>query len=144
MDTTKKMEFKNGAVAEIHMASMREATNLKSSLQQAIKESNCSEDLFSVLADGIGDVGINKVFDIFMTLDSNPLVFDSIMGCLARCLYNGEKITEFTFSTSKARENYYKIVVEMIKINLLPFFNGVASVLSEELIQDDSKPQNLK
>jgi hypothetical protein len=73
-----------------------------------------------------------------MTLDASKDLRKCLFKCLERCKYNGEKITYATFEPESARGDYYSVMIECLKINLLPFFQNLASKLST--LQKITKP----
>lgn len=45
--------------------------------------------------------------------------------CMARCLYNGQRITETTWEDENARQDYLPVAWEVMKANLLPFLKSL-------------------
>lgn len=66
-----------------------------------------------------------------LMVDSSEAVDAALWPCLARCLYDGEKITEQLFDKLKPREDYYDVVVACVKENLGPLAVSLLSKLRE-------------
>lgn len=125
----------SGKEIHINMAGFQEAMRLKNAIEQRVKLADLDTKAVG-LANGnfieeLKKMNVLPIIDIILSVDSDPLVNAALMTCLARCTYNGEKITLATFEDEKAREDYYEIVIQCLKINLLPFFKGWISKLNK-------------
>ena len=63
-------------------------------------------------------------------VDTDPAVFDALWPCLLQCTYGGHKITQKTFESEEAREDYYPVLNACVVENLRPFMKGLASTSS--------------
>lgn len=116
------LTFSNGSKADIKVLPFEQAMNLKNIFLKSISDSNLSPN--------------EPLVKLYAHIDSLPEFNKVVMNCLERCLYDGKKITIDTFEPIEARENYYEIVLELLKVNITPFFKGLASrlqALSEEM-----------
>lgn len=66
-------------------------------------------------------------------VDSSPEVYAALWPCLARCTYDGEKITKKTFEPEEARKDFYDIAIECARANVSPFFESALSKFKELL-----------
>ena len=123
------MEFKtqNGVDVKINPADFINALKLKNAVLKAVKDSGV--DISKIDLDKITASSLQPLLEVILTADTNEAVQDSIFKCLARCLYNGEKIVPDTFEPMEAREDYYEIVIACLKENLSPFFKSPISKL---------------
>lgn len=108
----------SGAKVNINVAPFLEVMRLKSAIQRSFADSKIEINF---------NDNISEMVKTIMEIDSDPEVGKYLFKCLERCTYNGEKITENTFEPEKAREDYYDIVIECLKVNLSPFFKGLVS-----------------
>lgn len=130
----------NGVTVKINVADFITSMMLKKAVVEAVKDSDV--DIASVDLENLKVGAIDSILQIILTADCSDKVNDAIFKCLARCTYNGEKITKDIFENVKARENYYEIVIACLKENLTPFFKPLFSKLSElqeKMIPSDPK-----
>lgn len=122
------MEFttNNGIKVKINPADFKDAIALKSAFAKEVASANFELD-FKSLSENID---LAEIVKLAAAVDSSELVQEKIFKCLARCTYDGQRITEATFEDMAAREDYYQIVIECLKVNLSPFFKGLISKLS--------------
>lgn len=73
------------------------------------------------------------VVETMLVVDADKAVNEALLACLAKCTYNSEKITMRTFDSVDARKDYYRIVRECIKVNIIPFYEGLISELKQGL-----------
>lgn len=123
------MEFKtqNGVDVKITPADFISSLKLKNVVLKAIKDSEV--DISKIDLDKITTSSLQPILEVVLAADTSEAVQSSIFKCLARCLYNGEKIITETFEPIEAREDYYEIVIACLKENLMPFFKGPISKL---------------
>ena len=123
--------FDNGSKADIKILPFQEAIELKNVLFKSIADSKISmNSLKGIQTDTLITIElIEPLVNSVLFVDSNPKFNEVLMKCLGRCLYNGVKITYQTFEEIESREHYYPIVIELIKVNIIPFFKGLASRL---------------
>ncbi len=113
---------KNGAKIVIRPASWQHAKYLKMAIERELG----GLDVLALASDPV-----SAQVAYIMKLDSSETVDRALWPCLVQCTYNLEKITEATFDDVKAREDYYDIVGECMKVNLGPLFESLTSKLSE-------------
>ena len=103
----------SGAVVVINAAGWKEAKQLKKAIEREMAIT--------------GSISLPTV----LLVDSSDAVDAALAPCLARCLYNGEKIIEKTFDSTSARADYYDSVIACVKENLAPLAESLLSKLSE-------------
>lgn len=116
----KEITFKNGHEAVINIASFSKAMKLKNAIAKALLKENIDISKLDF-------ENLNSLFSGLLAVDSDEDVNKAIFDCLAKSLYNKEKITIDTFEDEKARENYYLILIECLKLNLSPFIKPLIS-----------------
>ena len=123
------MDFKtqNGVDVKINPADFLSSLKLKNAVLKSVKDSGV--DISKIDLDKINASSLQPILEVILTADTDKDVQDSIFKCLARCLYNGEKIIPETFEPIEAREDYYEIVIACLKENLSPFFKSPISKL---------------
>lgn len=105
----------------INAASFKDANTLKNAILNA---------------DGKDDYTINIV-------DLEPKVEVALWPCLLQCTYGGQKITQKTFESEEAREDYYPVLNACVVENLRPFMKGLASTsLLGESLKNTNTPKS--
>ncbi len=112
----------SGAKVVIGMAPFADAMALKNCIARELAGTNFNIDLAK-----LKDFDVSLFAPAILTIDSSDAVYAALFKCLARCSYNGDKITEKTFEAEGARGDYYDIALASIKENLSPFFKNLAS-----------------
>ena len=79
----------------------------------------------------------------FLMVASSDAVEVALYKCLARCLYDGQKITKKTFDPIETRQDYPAIAAACGRENLSPLWPGLLSLL-EELSQIVTKQANIE
>jgi len=115
----------SGAKVIINQAPFRDAMALKNAVVAELSKNKI--DISSISS----DMEVGGILSALLSIDASEVVFDKVMTCLARCTYNGEKITENTFEDASARGDYYDVVLACMKENILPFFQGLLSKLKD-------------
>jgi hypothetical protein len=137
------MEFitTNGVEVRINIADFITSMKLKKEVFKAVKDSNIAlskldlDKLLSGHKENISGAvksgALDSLMEVILTVDSNDKVEEAIFKCLARCTYNGEKITRSTFEPIEARENYYETIIYCLMENLSPFYAPLRSKFKE-------------
>lgn len=135
-----ELELPSGKNADIKLAPFSEAIALKNSIASELSRTNMN---FNIDVKKLKKLDFTKDMDVmeaiapfmsalagpFLAVESSPSVNAALMKCLARCTYDGEKITEKTFEDEGARGDYYPLIVACAKANILPFFKSLPSML---------------
>jgi hypothetical protein len=124
----KQIETKTGAEIQIAPAPFKDAMELKNVLFKELASSGISFDKINL--EDIEKTGLEQIIKPIIQIDTSKDFYNAFFKCAGRCLYNGNKITEETFEDVTAREDYYLIMLEVLKENLSPFFKGLVSKLS--------------
>ena len=123
----------NGAEIKIDVAPFKDAIALKNVVFGSLAETGIdisSLDLKTLnLKTEIDQNVIDTIMKPLLKVDSSPEFYFAIFKCMNRCLYNGSKITEETFEPIEARGDYYLILLEVLKANLLPFIKELVSAI---------------
>jgi hypothetical protein len=130
----KEFKGQNGKRIVINTASFKEATALKKAIEKELLKTNVSLDVKSLQE-------INEKYSMieFLNLAKNFIFscetsdeFERVLfECLKHCTYDNIQIKEQLFDdVPEAREDYYMIVFECIKENVLPFFKSLLSKFS--------------
>lgn len=131
---TKEIKGENGARIVINTASFKEATALKKAIEKELLKTNIALDAKSLqeinekysMMEFI-NIAKNFIFSCETSDEFERVLFD----CLKHCTYDNVQVKEQLFDDiPEAREDYYMIVFECIKENILPFFKSLPSKLS--------------
>jgi hypothetical protein len=108
---------------------------LKRALALALKKDGINLDLsgFSIntedpMSSEIGDIG--GIIDSVLEVATDPDVQKWLFKCCERVLYGQNKVDIDFFEIPENRQYYYPIMIEVIKINLLPFFLKLNSLFA--------------
>ncbi len=132
-------EFKgnSGARIVINPASFKEATALKKCIEKELINAKLPFDIGKVSGlaeakDELNKYGLTDLLEIaknvVLSCDTSEEFEKALFDCLKHCTYDNVQIREQLFDDiPDAREDYYTIVFECIKENVLPFFKGLLS-----------------
>lgn len=112
----KEIDLPSGAKLKIQLAPFKEAKNL---YQAALSE------LSFLKLDPKAEVDVNLFKDLFCVGFSSKKIEEALEPCMKRILYNGTKISDDTFESEKAREDYWTICFEVAKANISPFVKSL-------------------
>jgi hypothetical protein len=122
----------NGMELKITPASFSDAMALEKAIGRALKGTKFT--MPTIIQDGAGKVDLEKSdIDLVGVIDLvlGAAVSDEVETCLFSCaqtaLLGTSKIDRDFFEKVEHRELYYPIMVEIIKVNVGPFFKGLAS-----------------
>ena len=129
-----KKTLASGAELDITLAPFSEAKRL---YQAVLKECKGSK------IEAKTEIDYNFIKDLILSVGSSELVDEALKPCLARCTYNKARITDELFEGEQARGDYFEIIMEVGKQNLLPFTKGLLSQYAG-LLQKITDSQVLK
>ena len=133
------IKLSNGKDLHIGHADFQHALDLKDAIFKELADQKIDipgvKDLnFNELSKAeLTPVLLETIIKSVLNLDSSKEITRSVFECLKRCTYNKEKITHDTFNDIEIRKFYMQIKYEVIKKNILPFFQNLAS-LSEKVM----------
>lgn len=125
-----------GKDLRITPASFDDAMNLQKAIGKAINQNRIGIDLNNIEdADSILNLDFSKEMlgDFLRTAISIGISNDveqCIFKCAERALIGENKIDKAFFEDVENRKHYYPIVIEIIKVNLSPFFESLFSLFS--------------
>lgn len=73
-------------------------------------------------ADSIGDI-----LGAVLNVATSDEVESALFTCAGRCLIGNDKVDKDYFEKAENRQNYYPIMIEIIKANCGPFIKGLGS-----------------
>jgi hypothetical protein len=127
----------SGAVLKINPAPYSPAKQLFVACMKEIKAVDLGNDINA-------DLGLNLIKDLFCSAISSPEIEKAMIPCLKAALYNELPISDKTFEPVEARQDYFQVMYEVAKENVLPFFpKNLLSQLSESMkkSQGSSNPK---
>lgn len=121
------IEKDSGVVIEIRPTGFKNAIRLKNAIMREIADHGID------LKPGVKfqEMDVSEVISQVASIDCSEAVQRGLFACLDQSKYGGLKITENTFDNMEARECYYEIMIACIKVNIVPFFKGLPSLLSQ-------------
>jgi len=119
MENKKELTGANGAKIIINVALFRETVALKNAISRALK--GIKFDFKSFDLQNMSSLNVEEIIEPILSVDSSEEVLKCLFKCLKKSNYDGEKITEETFDDPENRADYYPIMIEVIRLNLLPF-----------------------
>lgn len=132
-----------GKPLRITMASFSNAMALKKAVERAIKQEKLE---FSFDVKSLSEDAMPSLIQLLLSVDSSDAVEDALFACCASSIFGAdsaqEKVTRDFFEKEEHRQYYYPIMIEILKVNLGPFFATLGSLLSNLGVnQETSQPQ---
>lgn len=116
----------SGVKVKLNPADFEDAMDLQSAILKEASKADFSLEGVDLKS----DIDFSGLIKAGMAVAASKEVREILFKCLARCTYDGQKITKATFEDAAARKDYYEVVIACLKENLLPFFEGLISQLS--------------
>lgn len=131
----------SGAKLVITRAPFQVANGLLKVVARELTRVQFDLDLGNIELSNIGAKDLDTLKNAIFQLVQSEAVEEALNRCLARCLYNGQKIVaESTFESEEARGDYYPVVWEVMQANLLPFLGSLLSRLPKKGSLSSSSP----
>lgn len=118
-----ELKTQSGATAQINVAPFEDALTLNNLVTPYLAT-------VGVVADSNANIKMEDLMKVMVTAATDAGIQAQMMKCMARCTYNGQKITQSTFETVEARGDYYEVALACVKENITPFVNGLFSQFS--------------
>jgi hypothetical protein len=131
-----------GAKLVINCASMAQMKALKRALLIEIKNTKCGLKLKGKgvnLADKEVDVSevLDFLKDVIISIDISDDLDRALEPCLNLCTYNNFRMSPSFFDEHpEALNDYYEIIVEVIKTNLNPFMKSLVTLYENSSAQE--------
>ncbi len=122
----------NGKELKITISSFRDARDLEKAIERALKGTRFEIPSIARSADGKidlehTDVDFSGMVDMVLGVSTSDEVEDCLFKCAERAMVGQEKVDRDFFERVENREHFYPIMVEIIKVNVGPFFKALAS-----------------
>lgn len=115
--------LKSGAKLGLQIAKLRESRTLMQKVAQEVKKAGLE------LKPEMLEEDLTSLFDGLLQLIGSEELFQCVLECAKTCTYdmgNGAlKIEHGTFEPAIARKDLVPVAMEVMKLNILPFFEGV-------------------
>ena len=120
-------------------ASFGEVMALKKAIGDALRADGINIDLGGLKLDEgnpleseVGGDTIGSLLENVVAIATNPEVQVHLFACCERVVLGDkrDKIDRDFFEAPENRKHYYPIMMEVLKVNLLPFFGNLGSVFS--------------
>lgn len=108
-------------------ASFEDAMELQDAVAEALaeKDINLSTDLFNGEVDS---KTLGSVLKMVLGVARNKRLRAALFSCSERSVYKNQKVNEEFFEPVKNRALYYPIMIEVLKVNLGPFFGSLSGM----------------
>lgn len=128
----------------VNPASYRDAMDLSKAIGRALRGSDLS-GLPTDMEAQIGAEGLQSMISLVMSVSTSDEVERATFKCAERAAWGGTKITPELFDDEpEARQYFYQIMSEVIKVNVTPFFGGLFSAFSTLAPQKKEKSRKPK
>ena len=121
--------LQSGANLTIQIAPFKLGTELVRTVARELIKVRVSLDVSDLTKVAGGD--LNTVKDAAFQLIQSDALEKILHECMARCLYNGERITADTWEKVEAREDYFPVMWEVFQANMRPFKRLLGLLLSD-------------
>lgn len=120
----KELSLPSGRKLKIQLAPFAESK----ALYQAVLE-ECK----SLKIDKDADLDVNLFKDLFCSSFSSPKIEAALNKCLARCIYDGERLTDLdkAFEPEEARQDFLPVCYEVAMENIGPFVKSLFARFSQ-------------
>ena len=129
------MAMINGIELTISPASFGEVMGLQLAITKALKSHGIKFDLSSLDLGAenlekmeLGDIG--WIIEPVITLATDEEIRKHLFNCAKRGLFGKYQINEDFFEDTDNRKYFYPIMIEVLKVNIGPFFGLVSSLFS--------------
>jgi len=122
----------NGKELKITLSSFSDARALEKSIERALKGTRFEIPSITTGADGKidmekTDVDLPGIIDMVLGVATSDEVENALFVCAQRALVGTDKVDRDFFEKAENREHFYPIMVEIIKVNVGPFFKALGS-----------------
>lgn len=124
----KSVTLKSGNTLEIQEADFEKAWDLAQLVAAELAEELPGLKIDSLDVEEIleKDVDVGKIISVILRLVASKRIYNAIWPCFESCLYNGAKVSRVgTFDNPKSRSDFIPCVIELFKVNVLPFIGGL-------------------
>ena len=143
---TEVLDLKSGARVEMEIAPLAESAALRRAMAAEIVKADITIDMKKLDLKAIAETDLagdvfNSIKNVMLLLIASETVERQLFICMRRCRYNDVKITAETFEPKEARGDFLPIALEVIKMNVLPFFAGLdwTSLMPARTVPSDQK-----
>lgn len=135
--------LKSGAELQVQIAPFAVGNRLLKTVARELAAVDFNMDFGEIDLSKVSAKDINTLKNAAFRLLQSDEVEKAVLECMKRCLYRGQAIRPDTFEDENARSDYLPIAWEVMKANLIPFFNGLdlPSSASEKLTSSAQKPE---
>lgn len=139
----KSVTLKSGNTLQLQEAPFLDAWNLTQAIAKQLGESLPGFKLDSLDAEALQqDIDVGKMLGVVAQLISSKEIFSLVWPCMKPCLYNEQRIEQDLFQDARTRPDFLPCVVEIIKLNVVPFIKGLD--LSSLQVKRDQKTKSQK
>lgn len=125
----------NGIELNITPSSFAEVMALKEVIVKKLEENGIKIDLSSVdiSSDKLSDMEVGEIgwiVEPVLKLATDSEIRKHLFVCAGRALFGKDKVDADLFEKVENRKYYYPIMMEVLKVNISPFFGLASSVFS--------------
>lgn len=128
----KTITLESGATLVVAPAPFGDAMALKNAIFSELKKTGVDLKTLDFKQNVTPEL-INSLTKTVLTIDSSSKVSEALYKCASRCLYNDRQVNTELFKNTDYWEDYYPIMIEVMKVNLTPFFKGLLSSFGKKV-----------
>lgn len=118
------IKLPSGAELKITMSPFTEGRSLYQAMLEEAKSLSLAPNT---------EIDVNFFKDIFCSALSSKKIESCIWKCMERSTYNDLKITIDTFEPEESRQDYFDVMMEVARYNVLPFTKNLSAKYSQVL-----------
>lgn len=123
----KSVTLKSGNTLELQECEFTDAWNLTQAIARELSHAMPGLKLDSLDPKEVlqQDIDVGKLFGVMAHIVGSKEVFELVWPCAKACLLNEQKIDKKLFTEPSLRGDFLPVVVEIVKLNVLPFMKGL-------------------
>jgi len=115
----------NGKELKITPAGFQDALSLQKAIGRALRGNKLN--LPESLSADMSMTEITGLIDAILSVAVSDEITDCLFACSSRAMLGNDKIDRDFFEKVENREHFYPIMIEVIKVNVGPFFKALIS-----------------
>ena len=119
MEKAEEKSLPSGAFLTVTLAPFADAKALYKAALKELKGLDIKES---------DEIDLNLFKNVFSSFFSSDEIEKALSPCMARCLYNGQRIVASTFEPAESREDYAIVCWEVAYANISPFLKNLGQL----------------
>lgn len=119
------ISLKSGNTLQTQEAEFEDSWNLTQAILQEFGSGISASGLASVSTSIKGDFDVGRLAGVVAKIVASKQVYGLLWPCFKPCLLNSAKVTPQIFNDPRMRADFLPCVLEVLKVNVFPFFTGL-------------------